>query len=71
MQRKEIEMEQKEKTKRPVCSECGSGNVLIDGWGKWNVETQTFSWGEGDWSCGENIGCGDVHGAVRVKWVLE
>lgn len=48
---------------RKVCKECGSENVVSDGWVGWNVETQ-------DWDTVENVFdmeyCKDCEGETTI-----
>jgi len=49
----------------PVCSTCGSDDVVADAWAEWDVEKQ-------EWVLRTHFDdkfCNDCEGSTHVKWI--
>lgn len=61
-------MDTQKKTK-PVCSECGSDNVLVDAFASWNPDTQRYELDNiyDQWQCFNEFACDSND--TQVDWV--
>lgn len=55
----------KEKTK-PVCTKCGSDDINIDAYAKWNVKNQCF---ELNATFDKGHYCENCEGECSIKWI--
>lgn len=55
-----------DRTQRPVCDSCGSGEVSVDGACRWDVEASAWSLQS---TFDDDGHCDDCEGECRIKWV--